>query len=181
MPNHVANELVIKGESSELADFIRFARGTGIHWKGSDKPEIINDLELSQFIHPELSKRGQELSMPYSALGTGEPMGYDWCLNNWGTKWGAYDCILHGEEFHGQGEISYQFNTAWSTFNAEISTAMSNVFPTLRFELNFFEPGMAFKGTRIWSHQTGIELDTCTDLESEDDHDFNHPCMVSAG
>ena len=181
MPNHVANELIIRGDSPSIKDFIRFARGTGIHWKGSDKPEIVNDLELSHFLHPEWCNRGKELTMPYSALATGEPMGYDWCIENWGTKWGAYECVLMDEDHHGEGEISYQFNTAWETFNNRVSIAMSSVFPTLRFELTYFEPGMGFKGERVWNYTDGLVMKCVDDYRDDDDCPFQYECLVSAG
>jgi hypothetical protein len=181
MPNHVANELVITGEPSTLEDFARTARELPVQWKGSPKPEVFNRLELSQFVHPELAKRGQELSIPYSDLAGGGPMGYDWCIKNWGTKWGAYDCIYASQEIHGPGKISYQFNTAWSPFNPEVSLAMSKLFPTLRFELNYFEPGMAFKGTRIWNDAEGIVSDECTNFDWDQGDNFQHQCIVSAG
>jgi hypothetical protein len=181
MPNHVANELIIKGESSTIKDFIRFARGTGLHWKGSDKPEIVNDLELSHFVHPELNRRGKELTMPYSDMATGEPMGYDWCIEHWGTKWGAYNVILKDESEHGEGEISYQFNTAWDTFSNRVSIAMASVFPTLRFDLTFFEPGMGFQGTRIWNHEAGILGFSDEDYLGDDRCPFQYECSISAG
>ena len=140
MPNHVANELVIRGDSPSIKDFIRFARGTGIHWKGSDKPEIVNDLELSHFLHPEWCNRGRELTMPYSALATGEPMGYDWCIENWGTKWGAYECVLMDEDHHGEGEISYQFNTAWSP-PLKVIDALRKKFPDLEISGGYIDEG----------------------------------------
>ena len=166
MPNHVANELVIRGDSPSIKDFIRFSRGTGLHWKGSDKPEIVNDLELSHFVHPDLGRRGKELLMPYSALATGEPMGYDWCMD---------------EDHHGEGEISYQFNTAWETFNNRVSIAMSSAFPTLRFELTYFEPGMGFKGERVWNFNDGLVMKCVDDYRDDDDCPFQYECLVSAG
>jgi hypothetical protein len=181
MPNHVANELIIRGESSVIKDFIRFARGVGIHWRGSEKPEIVKDLELSNFIHPELCRRGQELSMPYSAMATGEPMGYDWCIEQWGTKWGAYEVTLRDEDWHGDGEISYQFNTAWEPFNNRVCIEMAKLFPALRFELTFFEPGMGFQGSIIWDHTNGVISKSTDDYTWESDCPFHYEPLVSGG
>ena len=181
MPNHVANELVIKGESSALKDFIRFAKGTGIHWKGSSKPTVANDLELSHFVHPEKGNRGRELPIPFSAMGTGERMGYDWCIDNWGTKWGAYRVVLKDESEHGEGEISYQFNTAWEPFSNQVSIAMASVFPTLRFELTYFEPLMGFKGERVWNHTDGLVMKFHDEYREDEDCPFQYECSITAG
>lgn len=181
MPNHVANELNIAGDRSTLEDFERFARGEPIQWAGSDKPNRVSELELSNFIHPELKNRGRELSIPFSDLANGGDMGYDWCTKNWGTKWGAYDTHFFNQEQLGEGEISYQFNTAWSPFNLEVCLSMSKLFPSLRFELNYFEEGMGFEGKRIWSGNLGIQLDHCHDMKDDSDGGFKHNCEVTSG
>ena len=67
--------------------------------------------------------------------------GYEWRCKYWGTKWNAYD--VDGS-FDGI-IATYIFNTAWS-FPCPIIIAMSKAFRTLRFELHYEEPGMAFEG-----------------------------------
>jgi hypothetical protein len=47
---------------------------------------------------------------------------YDWCVENWGTKWGAYENYID-EELDSNNEIThlmYNFQTAWSSFYTEI-------------------------------------------------------------
>ena len=47
---------------------------------------------------------------------------YDWCLENWGTKWGAYENHID-DELDSNNEIThlmYHFQTAWSSFYTEI-------------------------------------------------------------
>ncbi len=71
--------------------------------------------------------------------------GYDWCLQNWGTKWGICSPELVEES---KKELEYAFESAWSPATPVI-LKMSEMFPTLRFELRYFEQGMAFNGLYI--------------------------------
>lgn len=42
----------------------------------------------------------------------GFPTWYEWSINNWGTKWNAYDCLEFEDASEEHNEIC--FNTAWS-------------------------------------------------------------------
>lgn len=70
---------------------------------------------------------------------------YDWALNNWGTKWGAYDAtewdVTEGENGNATASISY--NTAWSPANAFFINA-SEKFPTLAFDTQYADEGGGF-------------------------------------
>lgn len=178
MPNHVANELVITGCDRAISNFINQASGIPIHWNGSEKPERIELLELSNFIHPELKNRGKELTIAYSKFGD-EVVGYEWCIQNWGTKWGAYNTILKDQEWHGEGQVSYQFNTAWSTISPEVCLQMSILNPGLYFELNYFESLMGFQGTRRW-HDNRILADQFEDYRDEQDSPFQYEPVVES-
>ncbi len=54
--------------------------------------------------------------------------GYDWCIQNWGTKWNAYDV--------GFSYDSIYFCTAWST-PLPIWAELSKRFPDLRLEVEY--------------------------------------------
>ena len=70
---------------------------------------------------------------------------YDWALNNWGTKWGAYDAtewdVTEGENGNATASISY--NTAWSPATAFYINA-SEKFPTLAFDTQYADEGGGF-------------------------------------
>ena len=70
---------------------------------------------------------------------------YDWALNNWGTKWGAYDAtewdVTEGENGNATATISY--NTAWSPATAFYINA-SEKFPTLAFDTQYADEGGGF-------------------------------------
>lgn len=75
--------------------------------------------------------------------------GYEWCCNNWGTKWGIYDAVILSENFKKKvGTIKYKFLSAWSP-PLPVIKAMSEQFPSLTFKLKCYECGMQFQGTFI--------------------------------
>ena len=78
--------------------------------------------------------------------------GYEWCIQNWGTKWGAMDFEITNDISSWEdkakvkhAEISYTFNTAWSP-PIPVIEAMSKKYPKLNFDLRYFERGMGFNG-----------------------------------
>ena len=74
---------------------------------------------------------------------------YDWCINNWGTKWGDCDTEFYDDfESNYDGDLKtamYKFETAWGPPQEGI-THISSSFKPLLFDLRFQEPGMAFCG-----------------------------------
>ncbi|MBU2060301.1 MAG: hypothetical protein KKH44_00425 [Bacteroidetes bacterium] len=71
-----------------------------------------------------------------------KPGGRDWCEKNWGTKWGMYETNL---DFKSETKLLYTFLSAW-TPPIPIIEKMSKLFPTLEFELKYFEQDLEFKG-----------------------------------
>lgn len=67
---------------------------------------------------------------------------YEWEHANWGIKWGDCSTVLseHDEEY-----LMFDFETAWGPPETALEK-ISALFPTLRFHLKFWEPGMAFEG-----------------------------------
>lgn len=59
----------------------------------------------------------------------GAPDWYDWRINNWGTKWNAYETKLLNDN-------SIGFQTAWST-PLDIIKALSLQYPSLQFEVKY--------------------------------------------
>jgi hypothetical protein len=66
---------------------------------------------------------------------------YDWCVVNWGTKW---DIEGSGDR-HGDESAEYYFDSAWSP-PIEAFLKISQDFPGLSFDLEYFESGMGFCG-----------------------------------
>ena len=86
------------------------------------------------------------IPMPEELKGTTSPSNtpnwYDWCCDNWGTKWNAYDGQSVGEHDAGIG-----FYTAWGPPTPVIVELAKKVGQTLR--MVYDEPGMDFCGELI--------------------------------
>lgn len=71
---------------------------------------------------------------------TGHISWYEWCVANWGTKWGAYD---YGEKEREDGRFSFKFKTAWS-FPEPIFRKLEEMYPELVFDIASYDEGSNF-------------------------------------
>jgi hypothetical protein len=87
------------------------------------------------------------LPVPKKEDGTVFDDWYDWCINNWGTKWDfGRDEYYDPAKIEG-GNVVVSFNTAWSPpiqFYEKLVELDYNV------RGSYFEPGMAYCG--IWDN-----------------------------
>lgn len=135
MPNHCNNELHITGTKSELDRLQKAARG---YWPWA-RPEMdtvddgLKEIEFAatNFIVPSAA-----------AVDDYQKIGYNWCSNVLGTKWGAYDITIS----RSTRDLHYSFQTAWGPFNMAVIVAISMRFPQLTFVYEWDEPGMGFDG-----------------------------------
>ena len=78
---------------------------------------------------------------------------YDWCVNNWGTKWNAggdNDAMQvdYDEDVGNQGIALFQFDTAWAPPLGVLEKLMET-HPELSIECRYHEPGVGFFG--VWT------------------------------
>ena len=67
---------------------------------------------------------------------------YDWRLQNWDTKWDAYDVVITDDD---PDSLEVEFNTAWSPPEA-ICSALREQYPDLAISWFYDEPGMEIAG-----------------------------------
>jgi Ferredoxin-like domain in Api92-like protein len=148
MPNHCEQDVVVTGDVKTLQEFKAYAE----EGEGDDKWL----LSANKFIpYPKVYKdRDEEAKVEhakgnYSFKDGFNAGGYEWCCQNWGTKWGIYSTSIVSEKLTGKkGRIKYTCQSAWSPA-IPIFTAMSEKFPTLRFDIKYFESGAAYKGQLV--------------------------------
>jgi len=87
--------------------------------------------------------------------------GYEWCSDNWNTKWGICNAEIIQEVLEDTGYIDYRFESAWSP-PLPVILKMSEMFPNQRFILRYFECGCAFNGIYI-CHKGKVEDDRSGD------------------
>jgi len=146
MPNHVDQDLWVTGPTEALKEFLEFAK----------EGEAI--LSANKFIpYPEkymVMDKEAEVSRKkdppdYSVKDGFNSGGYEWCVQNWGTKWGIYDAAMIGSKLEGKtGHLKFRFNSAWSP-PTPVILAMSEKFHSLHFKLKYYESGMQYQGIYI--------------------------------
>jgi hypothetical protein len=146
MPNYCENHTSISGDLSEL-------RACHDALLGADGERLLANL----------------LPMP-DDVGDGW---YEWCRENWGTKWGDFDHWSddpfeindHGD---GTGYFCSSYMTAWCSFSREFWEKVSARFPSLYFDTTYEEPMMSFAGAV--TAKGGVSAETYTEaLPSYDD------------
>jgi len=169
MPNHCESDLTIRGDPTTLTQLYIAAQGL----EGIEHDEyaavillsaqsfiplppeaLTNELKCQTCSHTEIGPASGEIS--WKRCPNGHKLlldwynraGYDWCIGNWGTKWGLYDVKMTGDDFE-SGEVSYTFRTAWSP-PVPVIKAMSEKFPTLRFDLRYYESGGGYQGQAVF-------------------------------
>ena len=184
MPNWCENELRIEGPAKDLKEFKKLAKKhnrykenpilntnnfipypeefrkldkISTNWmskaddfakkNGKDADWYCGD-KLSKKLRDQFVKENGEY--PSDGFNQG---GYDWCIKNWGTKWGICSPELVNEY---KEELEYEFESAWAP-PAPVILKMSEMFPTLRFELRYFEMGVGFNGLYICEKGKVIE------------------------
>lgn len=80
--------------------------------------------------------------------------GYEWCLANWGTKWGTYN-PWNFRWLKNKG-LRVSFLTAWSP-PLPVLEKLSVLNPGVKIKLRFYEAGMGFQGLRIWKDGECLE------------------------
>jgi len=159
MPNWCQNILEIRGSEEELERFMN---------KSEDRK-----FTLEQY-YPYGTEDGE--------------WNYDWCFNNWGTKWdvnGDTPFLMISSESetsppqsntemssHNEG-ISISFLTAWSP-PFEGILHISKDYPELYFSLIYCETGGGFAGSYYMMDGELILHQACSVDESINRYDFSH-------
>lgn len=145
MPNHVYINMEVNGKSNEVDAFFEkhivddsLDFNTFISMPDALKnttypvypPENVSEFELAKW-----KRKQEEIKKKYGADNW-----YIWSVDNWGTKWNAYDCAINKEH----GTIS--FCTAWSLPEPVIEK-MAEMYPNLDFHFEVVEEGGFFAGT----------------------------------
>lgn len=172
MPNHCENELTVSSEwkkdnyhKEELRQFMEEVKESS-PWepespRGFSYDSIIpyprvfreRDIEVEK-LRQEYNKKYKEakekggLLPDYPKEKDGYNQGgYEWCCDNWGTKWDTYDLKVNIDNLE-YGYINYTFQSAWNP-PLPVIYAASLKFPHLKFMLEYWEAGAGFQGTYI--------------------------------
>lgn len=176
MPNWCNNTLIITGPEDKIQEFKERANAYGPdyaepEWKNS-LPKQTKEKNLLSFhafvpVPRDIQARtygGEHESRSVDSWNdqTDEhwleneklPCGYEWEIENWGCKWGACNVRLYNREL---GEpLEYAFETPWGP-PEEFLDKVSEMYPELKFHLNFSEEGMYFEGRLVYTKGDSLE------------------------
>jgi len=169
MPNWCDGELSVQGEPEILKRFVETVKGEKEaldanklipypeEWRKLDKLAQEWQDRWDAFLRSAMDSEGKiddekrkELWKKFIAENGEQPEdgynrgGYEWCIENWGTKWGFCHVEVFDEDIE-NGCVEYGFQTAWSP-PIPLVKKMGEMFPELAFQLRYWECGAAFQG-----------------------------------
>ena len=159
MPNHCHNRVTIYGSGNDTDETrTQIAKLKGIFEDEKVFGQIIPERDWPNM--PLLSsdnrwgdKYGKDGELPqkvedpfqryvFKSTGITDQRWYDWRVQNWDTKWDAYDVVVTDDD---PDQLEVEFNTAWSPPEA-ICSAIREQYPDLAVSWFFDEPGCEYAG-----------------------------------
>lgn len=142
MPNHVFNTMTVTGSPEEIQRFRDTAKSTYINqfydWSETSNERVLVTNEVTS----EFSFRGfvptptENYEDYFDENGKLVQNWWRWNVDNWGTKWDAYDVYI--DEGTEPTRFSVSFTTAWSQPDP-VFRAMFTQFPELSFSVRYEE------------------------------------------
>jgi len=142
MPNHVPNVVTVFGP---IEDLLRFQEEC---FTANDDGVFVLDFNKVVPMPADV-----EASTKVNSPGT--PLWYSWRIDNWGTKWNAYQAsnpVFHSPEGVPQAIMAFRFWTAWSP-PIPIYEAIKVKYPSLTMTVDYVDEGGGFAGQ--WSTGKG--------------------------
>ena len=162
-PNWCSNDLYVEGSKESIDAFqalLKTGEGDFDFNLFIPYPSKYEELDM---LREQAEKDGVEWDkLPKDGYNQG---GYDWCIENWGTKWNAYEASI---ERTSDESMSGWFDTAWSP-PLGVLQAMSEMFPTLSFTLSYEEGGMCLAGNSTYKNGIEVEADEWEIEEGEEE------------
>ena len=109
----------------------------------SDMPKYDWDTPLGKVGELPMDVQGDyDISRRFQSTGKADDRWYDWRVQNWDTKWDAYDIVVTDDD---PDCTEIEFNTAWSPPEA-ICHALREQYPDVDISWFYDEPGCEIAG-----------------------------------
>ena len=155
MPNHCYNRVTVySANTDDVAKIKQMFEDENTFTQIIPEPDWLNTPLMSsqaKFIGQERGKVGELPQYEDTAFGrmlrfksTGhtDDRWYDWRVQNWGTKWDAYDVEILDDD---PEQLEVGFNTAWSPPES-ICHALREQYPDVSISWFYDEPGCEIAG-----------------------------------
>lgn len=141
MPNWCENEVRICGTKEGSEEEIKHFLETCFEEGEIDFEKIIPYPESAPSREDQPEDLRERMNHPFAKWYN--DIGYDWCIETWGTKWGAAHQINDLSSY--PDEIELQFVTAWSPPNG-IYEKVKEMLPNCSISWFYKEEGMQVSG-----------------------------------
>ena len=162
MPNWCENRITIRHNDQEKLQKLHDAMVANNFFKSVIPiPEELNNDKLSSFGGPNKDEKDalrQQMKEKY-----GYESWYDFCVDNWGTKWDVEIVSLTLED----EELTASFDSAWSPPTKVYEKLTEQGFDV---DAKYYEPGMEFAGT--YTSEDGEYSYSFDDLPEDLDEEF---------
>ena len=163
MPNHCHNRVTIYGSGNDtdetraqIAKLKQIFEGESIFPQFIPEPDWLNTpLMSSDMPKYDWDKpKGKVGELPimqtdrygefrrFQSTGLSDDRWYDWRLQNWDTKWDAYDVVVTDDD---PDQLEVEFSTAWSPPEA-VCSALREQYPDVSVSWFYDEPGCEIAG-----------------------------------
>ena len=185
MPNWCNNTLNVSGDEKSIAAFLSAARGRHAGYKDvfydidTDAWPAHDDVRVKALTKDPAPLSDEEYDFCMNALYpvpldfrrfpfddnsayklgmiVGENRdfgGYRWQSTNWGCKWDVDGELVESHDTF----LQYMFDSPWSPPIAFFENIAKD-FPTLTFELEYYEPGMGYAGRATFENEDWSEVE----------------------
>lgn len=172
MPNWCSNVVTIEGVEAEVDRLVEFMRSEHGEFDFNKLIPYPEEFRAADEIHNEIRKltwwrpkgrplsdeeehKLQELQKIAPEKDGFNSGGYEWCYENWGTKWPARDTRVDRAFSH---KVEYTFDTAWSP-PVPVILELATRFPDVNITLDYAECGAAYCGLKEYRSSTDIDDD----------------------
>lgn len=170
MANYVYNTLTFRGSYEDIASL-------KVALRGDDAKENDTMVKGSALDFRKIIPQPDGL-LDMANGGSGMPAWWEWCIENWGSKWNAWDVEVEMQtnEAENESELVYKFNTAWSPVNQIVDAICTRLIPeilgigTIFCHYSYTEEFSQFSGMEYW---WGIEKEGVWEWDF-DIHDMNN-------
>jgi hypothetical protein len=143
MPNWCENTVLIMGDTKTITEVKEFLT------EGDSKFSFNKVKQCPPELREYSAPQRNEQKAGYLLKKYGAKDWYDWCIENWDTKWDAHDVVLDESTWDDQLLLEYRFETAWAP-PIKVIQELSKKYPDLKIHLSFDEPGMGFSGWQLY-------------------------------
>ena len=147
MPNHCHNRVTFYSDNTaDVEQLKKIFEDENVFTQFIPEPDWSNQPLMSSDVQGLVYDRGKVGELPidgkFPSTGRVDDRWYDWRIQNWDTKWDAYDVVVTDDD---PECTEIEFNTAWSPPEA-ICNAIREQYEDVSVSWFYDEPGMEIAG-----------------------------------